>query len=184
MDITCATCSYHVNASGYYMHAMWISRVQHHVEYHMNASRCHMHVMWILHVCHVDIIMNVGGYHTHVMWMTHVHISHECQWVSHACHVDITCTPCTYHMNANGCHMHVTWILHDHQWDASLWHVDITCTVFVPIPAHAPITAHRRYCQFKICGTINSPLKLSHPVASDYVPSPVLNTEKLQLTLY
>ena len=32
--------------------------------------------------------------------------------------------------------------------------------------------------QFKICGTINHPLKSSHPVASDYVPSPALNTKK------
>ena len=31
--------------------------------------------------------------------------------------------------------------------------------------------------------TIDRPLKLSHPVASDYVPSPVLNTENHQLTL-
>ena len=51
------------------------------------------------------------------------------------------------------------------------------CTIFVPIPAHAPITAHQRHFQFKICGTINRPLKSSHPVASYYVPSPVLNTE-------
>ena len=42
----------------------------------------------------------------------------------------------------------------------------ISCTVFVPIPAHAPITAHQRHFQFKICGTINRPLKSSHPVAS------------------
>ena len=56
-------------------------------------------------------------------------------------------------------------------------------TVFVPIPAHVPITAHQRQFQFKICGTINRPLKSSHAVASDYVPSPVLNTEDHQLTL-
>ena len=47
-----------------------------------------------------------------------------------------------------------------------------------PIPAHAPITAHQRHFRFKIRGTINCPLKSSHPLASDYVPSPVLNTEK------
>ena len=40
------------------------------------------------------------------------------------------------------------------------------CTIFLPIPAHAPITAHQRHFQFKICGTINRPLKSSHPVAS------------------
>ena len=57
------------------------------------------------------------------------------------------------------------------------------CTVFVPIPAHVPITAHQRHFQFKICGTINRPLKSNHPVTSDYVPSPVLNTENHQLTL-
>ena len=51
------------------------------------------------------------------------------------------------------------------------------------IRAHAPIAAHQCHFQFKICGTINRPLKLSHPVASDYVPSPVLNTENHQLTL-
>ena len=56
-------------------------------------------------------------------------------------------------------------------------------TIFVPIPAHAPITAHQGHFQFKICGTINRPLKSSHLVASDYVPSPVLNTENHQLTL-
>ena len=56
-------------------------------------------------------------------------------------------------------------------------------TVFVPIPTHAPITAHQRHFQIKICGTINRPLKSSHPVASHYVPSPVLNTENHQLTL-
>ena len=57
-------------------------------------------------------------------------------------------------------------------------------TVFVPIPAHAPITAHQCHFQFKICGTINRPLKSSHPVASDDVPSQVLNTENHQLMLY
>ena len=56
-------------------------------------------------------------------------------------------------------------------------------TIFVPIPAHAPITAHQRHFQFKICGTVNCPLKSSHPVVSDYVPSPVSNTENHQLTL-
>ena len=45
-------------------------------------------------------------------------------------------------------------------------------TVFVPIPAHAPITDHQHHFQFKICGTINRPLKSSYPVASDYLPSP------------
>ena len=55
--------------------------------------------------------------------------------------------------------------------------------VFVLIPAHAPITAHQRHFQFKICGAINRPLKSGHPVASDYVLSPVLNTENHQLTL-
>ena len=64
-----------------------------------------------------------------------------------------------------------------------LWITSLTGTVFVPIPAHAPITAHQHHFQFKICGTINRPLKLSHPVVSDYVPSPVLNTENHQLTL-
>ena len=49
------------------------------------------------------------------------------------------------------------------------------------IPARAPITAHQRHFQFKICGTINHPLKSSHPVASDYVQSPVLNTENHHL---
>ena len=34
-----------------------------------------------------------------------------------------------------------------------------------------PITAHQRHFQFKICGTINHPLKSSHPLASDYMPS-------------
>ena len=61
--------------------------------------------------------------------------------------------------------------------------LSVSTTVFVPIPAHAPITAHQRHFQFKICGTINCPLKSSHPVASDYVPSPVLNTENHQLRL-
>ena len=56
-------------------------------------------------------------------------------------------------------------------------------TVFVPIPAHTPITAHQCHFQFQICGTINHPLKSSHPVGSDYVSSPVLNTENHQLTL-
>ena len=55
------------------------------------------------------------------------------------------------------------------------------CTVFIPIPAHAPITAHQRHIQFKICGTINRPLKSSHPMASNYVPSPVLNTENQKI---
>ena len=55
-------------------------------------------------------------------------------------------------------------------------------TVFVPIPAHTPITAHQHHFQFNVCG-INRPLKSSHPVASHYVPSPVLNTENHQLTL-
>ena len=59
----------------------------------------------------------------------------------------------------------------------------IQVTVFIPISAHAPITAHQRHFQFKICGTINGPLKSSHPVASDYVLSLVLNTENHQLTL-
>ena len=37
-------------------------------------------------------------------------------------------------------------------------------TVFVPIPAHAPVTAHQHHFQFKMCGTINGrTLKLSHP---------------------
>ena len=53
----------------------------------------------------------------------------------------------------------------------------------VPIPAHAPITAHQCHFQFEIRGTIDRPLKLSHHVASDYVLSPVLNTENHQLTL-
>ena len=43
--------------------------------------------------------------------------------------------------------------------------------IFLSISAHAPITAHQCHFQFKICGTINCPLKSSHPVASDYVPS-------------
>ena len=34
--------------------------------------------------------------------------------------------------------------------------------------SHAPISAHQRHFQFKICGTINRPLKSSYPVASDY----------------
>ena len=51
-------------------------------------------------------------------------------------------------------------------------------TIFVPIPAHAPITAHQHHFQFKICGTINRPLKSSYPVASDYVPSPVLKKDQ------
>ena len=55
--------------------------------------------------------------------------------------------------------------------------------VFIPILAHAPITTHQCHFQFKICGTINRPLKSSHPVASDYVPSPVLNTKNHQSTL-
>ena len=59
----------------------------------------------------------------------------------------------------------------------------ILSTVFVPIPAHAPLTAHQRHFQFKICDTINRPLKSSQPVASHYVPSPVLNTQNHQLTL-
>ena len=59
----------------------------------------------------------------------------------------------------------------------------IMVTEFVPIPAYAPITAHQRHFQLKICGTINRPLKSSHPVASDYVPSLVLNTENHQVTL-
>ena len=50
-------------------------------------------------------------------------------------------------------------------------------------PAHAPITTHQHHFQFQICGTINRPLKSSHPVASDYVPSLVLNTKNHQLTL-
>ena len=56
-------------------------------------------------------------------------------------------------------------------------------TVFIPIPAHAPITAQQRHFQFKIFGTINRPLKSSRPVTSNYVPSPVLNTKNHQLTL-
>ena len=38
----------------------------------------------------------------------------------------------------------------------------VTCTIFVPIPAHAPVTAHQRHFQFKICCTINHSLKSSH----------------------
>ena len=45
-------------------------------------------------------------------------------------------------------------------------YLEIICTVFVPIPAHAPITAHQRHLQFQICGTINCPLKSSHPMAT------------------
>ena len=41
--------------------------------------------------------------------------------------------------------------------------IDHSYTVFVSVPAHAP--------------------KIESPVASDYVPSPVLNTENHQLTL-
>ena len=41
---------------------------------------------------------------------------------------------------------------------------------------HAPITAHQRHFQFKICGTINRPIKLSHPVASD--PEPGIENQK------
>ena len=59
----------------------------------------------------------------------------------------------------------------------------MSVTVFVPIPAHVPITARQRHFQFKICGTSNRPLKPSHPVASDYVASPLLNTKSDQLTL-
>ena len=58
-----------------------------------------------------------------------------------------------------------------------------TATVFIQIPAHAPINAHQRHFQFKICGTINRPQKSSHPVAFDYMPSPILNTENHQLTI-
>ena len=36
-------------------------------------------------------------------------------------------------------------------------------TVFVPIPAHAPITAHQCYFQFKICGSINQPTEIESP---------------------
>ena len=52
------------------------------------------------------------------------------------------------------------------------------CTVFVPIPAHAPITVHQRHFQFKICGTINRPLKSSHPVASDLRAEPGIEYRK------
>ena len=38
-------------------------------------------------------------------------------------------------------------------------------TVFVPIPAHAPIITQQRHFQFTICATINRPLKSSHLVA-------------------
>ena len=35
-------------------------------------------------------------------------------------------------------------------------------TVFVQIQAYATITAYQLHFQFKICGTINRPLKSSH----------------------
>ena len=56
-------------------------------------------------------------------------------------------------------------------------------TVFIPILTHALLTTHQHHFQFKISGTINRPWKLSHPVASEYVSSLVLNTENHQWTL-
>ena len=47
--------------------------------------------------------------------------------------------------------------------NASFWRSTIyltISTVFVPIPAHAPITAHQRHFQFKICGP---PTKIESP---------------------
>ena len=40
----------------------------------------------------------------------------------------------------------------------------ILCTVYVPLAAHAPITAHQSFFffQFEIYGIINRPLKSSH----------------------
>ena len=40
-------------------------------------------------------------------------------------------------------------------------------TVFVPLAAHAPITAHQSYFQFELYGIINRPLKSSY---SQWVP--------------
>ena len=37
-----------------------------------------------------------------------------------------------------------------------------SCTVFIPLAAHAPITAHQSYFQFEICDIIIRPLKSSH----------------------